>query len=132
MVKVIAGFVFQFNHRLFSLLGTEGLTQTGVVLVDVGLLSGFFLSSLAAVDPIRTVETPPGRVVLYLDSVSSFSAKSCPNRYLVSSMVNSIKSSAIFITVSLSRIVSGRFVENTVNSIAKMQAACMCDPCSSP
>ncbi|CAL8299406.1 unnamed protein product [Boreogadus saida] len=51
-------------------LGTDGITQTGTVLVDVGLLSGFLPLGLAAVDPIRKVETPPGRAVLYLDSLT--------------------------------------------------------------
>ncbi|XP_030212977.1 CD109 antigen-like [Gadus morhua] len=51
-------------------LGTDGITQTGMVLVDVGLLSGFLPLGLAAVDPIRKVETPPGRAVLYLDSLT--------------------------------------------------------------
>jgi hypothetical protein len=99
MVKSITGLVFQFNRRLFSVLGTDGITQTGMVLVDVGLLSGFLPLGLAAVDPIRKVETPPGRAVLYLDSVSSFQPKSIPKRHLVSSMMNSINSSAIFIIV---------------------------------
>ncbi|XP_059907984.1 CD109 antigen-like [Gadus macrocephalus] len=51
-------------------LGTDGITQTGMVLLDVGLLSGFLPLGLAAVEPIWKVETPPGRAVLYLYSLT--------------------------------------------------------------
>ncbi|KAK0139942.1 CD109 antigen [Merluccius polli] len=64
------------DHMLLSictgLLGIDGVSQTGMVIVDVGLLSGFIIVPEAAspVDPIRQVETPPGRVILYLDSLT--------------------------------------------------------------
>uniref|UniRef100_A0A3Q3XBM7 CD109 molecule n=1 Tax=Mola mola TaxID=94237 RepID=A0A3Q3XBM7_MOLML len=49
-----------------------GLNATGMAIMEVGLLSGFSLRP-GAVQPrevIKKVETPPGKVVLYLDSVS--------------------------------------------------------------
>ncbi|CAL8271807.1 unnamed protein product [Merluccius merluccius] len=64
------------DHMLLSictgLLGIDGVSQTGMVIVDVGLLSGFIIvpEAAAPVDPIRQVETPPGRVILYLDSLT--------------------------------------------------------------
>lgn len=48
------------------------IPRTGLVLMEVGLLSGFILSDegIATNDLIRRVETAPGKVILYLDSVS--------------------------------------------------------------
>lgn len=48
------------------------IPRTGMVILDVGMLSGLSLSPGAAVptDPIRKVERLPDKVILYLDSVS--------------------------------------------------------------
>ncbi|XP_072559074.1 CD109 antigen [Paramormyrops kingsleyae] len=55
-----------------SLLESQKVPRTGLVLMEVGLLSGFTLSDegIATNDLIRKVETPPGKVILYLDSVT--------------------------------------------------------------
>ncbi|CAL8285857.1 unnamed protein product [Lota lota] len=64
------------DHMVLSictgLLRMDGVNQTGMVIVDMGLLSGFILvpEAAAPVDPIRKVETAPGRVILYLDSLT--------------------------------------------------------------
>lgn len=54
----------------------NGVTETGMAMLEVGLLSGFILAPDAAAPagPIMKVELAPGRVSLYLDSVSSLSA----------------------------------------------------------
>lgn len=48
------------------------VSHTGMVILDVGMLSGFSLSPGAAAltDLIRKVEILPEKVILYLDSVS--------------------------------------------------------------
>ncbi|XP_036406063.1 CD109 antigen [Megalops cyprinoides] len=50
-----------------------GIPQTGMALMEVGLLSGFSLAEggIPTGDLIRRVETPPGKVILYLDSVTT-------------------------------------------------------------
>ncbi|XP_056151328.1 CD109 antigen-like [Lampris incognitus] len=64
------------NHMLLSictrLLDNQGLSQTGMAMLDVGMLSGFVLAPEAApMDLIRKVEASPGKVSLYLDSVTT-------------------------------------------------------------
>nr|XP_029136242.1 CD109 antigen [Labrus bergylta] len=48
------------------------ISQTGMLIMDVGMLSGFTLSpgAAASTDIIRKVETLPDRVILYLDSLT--------------------------------------------------------------
>lgn len=48
------------------------IPYTGMVILDVGMLSGFSLSpgAVAQIDLIRKVEILPEKVSLYLDSVS--------------------------------------------------------------
>ncbi|KAM4625907.1 CD109 antigen-like [Polymixia lowei] len=55
------------------LLENQGISQTGMVMIDVGILSGFTLAPEAAVPVgiIRKVETSPGRASLYLDSLTT-------------------------------------------------------------
>ncbi|KAM8917570.1 CD109 antigen [Spinachia spinachia] len=70
----------ELNHMLLSictaLKGNQVVPNTGMVIVDVGMLSGFRLSAgAAASDLIRKVEILPEKVSLYLDSVS---VSSCP------------------------------------------------------
>ncbi|XP_028809377.1 CD109 antigen isoform X2 [Denticeps clupeoides] len=50
-----------------------GLNQTGMAIMEVGLLSGFSLlqDTIKTDDLIRKVETAPGKVIFYLDSVST-------------------------------------------------------------
>uniref|UniRef100_A0A3Q1H1P5 Uncharacterized protein n=1 Tax=Anabas testudineus TaxID=64144 RepID=A0A3Q1H1P5_ANATE len=49
-----------------------GLTATGMTIMEVGLLSGFSLSpdGIKTDNVVKKVETQPGKVILYLDSVS--------------------------------------------------------------
>uniref|UniRef100_A0A3Q4GPP8 CD109 molecule n=1 Tax=Neolamprologus brichardi TaxID=32507 RepID=A0A3Q4GPP8_NEOBR len=49
-----------------------GLNATGMAIMEVGLLSGFSLSpvGIETNDVVKKVETQPGKVILYLDSVS--------------------------------------------------------------
>ncbi|XP_048841043.1 CD109 antigen isoform X2 [Brienomyrus brachyistius] len=56
-----------------SLLESQKIPRTDMVLMEVGLLSGFTLSDegIATNDLIRRVETQPGKVILYLDSVTT-------------------------------------------------------------
>ncbi|KAM9551472.1 CD109 antigen isoform 1-T1 [Salvelinus alpinus] len=56
-----------------SLLEGQGINQTGMAILDVGLLSGFILAQdgIETNDVVRRVETPPGKVILYLDSVTT-------------------------------------------------------------
>ncbi len=51
----------------------QDLKQTGMAILDVGLLTGFSLAQngVELNDLVRRVETPSGRVTLYLDTVSS-------------------------------------------------------------
>ncbi|XP_054470350.1 CD109 antigen-like [Anoplopoma fimbria] len=64
------------NHMLLSictgLKDNQVISQTGMVLLDVGMLSGFRLSPEAATqtDLIRNVEIFPEKVSLYLDSLN--------------------------------------------------------------
>lgn len=60
------------NFVLSRLKDRQLIPHTGMVILDVGLLSGFTLSPEAAVQSavIRKVETAPEKVILYLDSVS--------------------------------------------------------------
>lgn len=60
-----------FSH-LCSLVKGLSLNATGMALMEVGLLSGFVLSpdGIPANDIVKKVETLPGKVIVYLDSVS--------------------------------------------------------------
>ncbi|XP_071394440.1 CD109 antigen-like, partial [Centroberyx affinis] len=64
------------NHMLLSictrLKENQVISQTGMVMVDVGMLSGFTLAPRATAPGvlIRKVETSPGKVSLYLDSLT--------------------------------------------------------------
>lgn len=60
-----------FCVGLCSLSEGLGLTATGMAIMEVGLLSGFSLSpdSIETDDVVKKVETQPGKVILYLDSV---------------------------------------------------------------
>ncbi|KAK7151233.1 hypothetical protein R3I93_012237 [Phoxinus phoxinus] len=61
-------------HICFSLREGLGLSQTGMAILDVGLLTGFSLAQdgVQIDDIVRRVETPAGRVILYLDTVTIF------------------------------------------------------------
>lgn len=52
-----------------------GLNATGMALLEVGLLSGFVLppDGIQIDDLVRKVETKAGKVIVYLDSVRSWS-----------------------------------------------------------
>ncbi|KAK5879644.1 hypothetical protein CesoFtcFv8_022741 [Champsocephalus esox] len=56
-----------------SLSESLGVNSTGMVLLEVGLLSGFALkqNGLQTDDLIKKVETQPGKVILYLDSMTA-------------------------------------------------------------
>lgn len=56
-----------------------GLSATGMAIVEVGLLSGFSLSpvGIETNDVVKKVETQPGKVILYLDSVSGSQTLMC-------------------------------------------------------
>ncbi|XP_034059074.1 LOW QUALITY PROTEIN: CD109 antigen-like [Gymnodraco acuticeps] len=56
-----------------SLSESLGVNSTGMVLLEVGLLSGFALkqNGLQTDDLIKSVETQPGKVILYLDSMTA-------------------------------------------------------------
>ncbi|KAI4790645.1 hypothetical protein KUCAC02_034495 [Chaenocephalus aceratus] len=56
-----------------SLSESLGVDSTGMVLLEVGLLSGFALkqNGLQTDDLIKNVETQPGKVILYLDSMTA-------------------------------------------------------------
>ncbi|KAM7403885.1 hypothetical protein PAMA_004352 [Pampus argenteus] len=64
------------NHMLLSictrLKNNQVISQTGMVILDVGMLSGFSLSpgAVAQTDFIRKVEILPEKVSLYLDSLN--------------------------------------------------------------
>ncbi|KAM7376533.1 hypothetical protein PAMP_006260 [Pampus punctatissimus] len=64
------------NHMLLSictrLKNNQVISQTGMVILDVGMLSGFSLSpgDVAQTDFIRKVEIQPEKVSLYLDSLN--------------------------------------------------------------
>ncbi|XP_043074809.1 CD109 antigen isoform X2 [Puntigrus tetrazona] len=57
----------------FRLREDQGLKQTGMAILDVGLLTGFSLShnGVQLNDIVRRVETASGRVTLYLDTVTT-------------------------------------------------------------
>lgn len=57
---------------LSRLKDNQVIPHTGMVILDVGILSGFSLSpgAVAQRDPIRKVEILPDKVNLYLQSVS--------------------------------------------------------------
>lgn len=59
-------------YIFLRLLEDHGLNQTGMAILEVGLLTGFSLaqSGVPINSLVRRVETSPGKVVLYLDSVS--------------------------------------------------------------
>ncbi|KAF5892202.1 antigen like protein, partial [Clarias magur] len=64
-----------YNVKLgicFRLCEDQVINQTGMAILDVGLLTGFSLaqSSVPINDLVRKVETYPGKVILYLDSVT--------------------------------------------------------------
>ncbi|KAM7368320.1 hypothetical protein PAMP_014548 [Pampus punctatissimus] len=56
-----------------SLSEQVGLNATGMAIMEVGLLSGFSLSPNAVEidEVVKKVETEPGKVILYLDSVTT-------------------------------------------------------------
>ncbi|XP_026197655.1 CD109 antigen [Anabas testudineus] len=56
-----------------SLSEDLGLTATGMTIMEVGLLSGFSLSpdGIKTDNVVKKVETQPGKVILYLDSVTT-------------------------------------------------------------
>ncbi|XP_009293270.1 CD109 antigen isoform X2 [Danio rerio] len=60
-------------YTCFRLRGGQGLNQTGMAILDVGLLTGFSLAQdgVQIDDTVRRVETPSGRVILYLDKVTT-------------------------------------------------------------
>ncbi|XP_041951100.1 CD109 antigen isoform X1 [Alosa sapidissima] len=65
----------KYVHLLIcvSLYEGLGLNRTGMAILEVGLLSGFVLAqdSLQTDHLVRKVETQPGKVILYLDSIST-------------------------------------------------------------
>ncbi|KAA0708243.1 TGF-beta-1-binding protein [Triplophysa tibetana] len=65
---------FHININIcFSLRPGQGLNQTGMAILDVGLLTGFSLNqdTIQTDDVVRRIETPPGRVILYLSEVNT-------------------------------------------------------------
>ncbi|KAK2883840.1 hypothetical protein Q8A67_017477 [Cirrhinus molitorella] len=60
-------------HICFRLKADQSLKQTGMAILDVGLLTGFSLAQngVELSDIVRRVETPSGRVILYLDTVTT-------------------------------------------------------------
>ncbi|KAK3542434.1 hypothetical protein QTP86_025904 [Hemibagrus guttatus] len=60
----------------FRLCDNQELNQTGMAILDVGLLTGFSLaqSGVPVNELVRRVETSPGKVILYLDSVTKAEA----------------------------------------------------------
>ncbi|XP_040925580.1 CD109 antigen isoform X2 [Betta splendens] len=57
----------------YSLSEAVGLSATGMAVLEVGLQSGFSLapSGVRAGGGVKRVEAPPGRVIVYLDSVTT-------------------------------------------------------------
>uniref|UniRef100_A0A673HZJ8 CD109 molecule n=1 Tax=Sinocyclocheilus rhinocerous TaxID=307959 RepID=A0A673HZJ8_9TELE len=78
MSKYFLGSLWIFDGITFDqksvlrLRENQGLRQTGMAILDVGLLSGFSLAQngVQLNDIVRRVETPSGRVILYLDTVT--------------------------------------------------------------
>ncbi|KAI3364614.1 hypothetical protein L3Q82_011402, partial [Scortum barcoo] len=62
-----------YLHICSSLSEGLGLTATGMAIMEVGLLSGFSLlpDGIQTDGVIKKVETQPGKVILYLDSVTT-------------------------------------------------------------
>ncbi|XP_072543122.1 CD109 antigen [Salminus brasiliensis] len=60
----------------FRLSENQELSQTGMAILEVGLLTGFSLAQngIPLNSLVRKVETPPGKVILYLDSVTKTEA----------------------------------------------------------
>uniref|UniRef100_W5NJS4 CD109 molecule n=1 Tax=Lepisosteus oculatus TaxID=7918 RepID=W5NJS4_LEPOC len=60
-------------HICTRLLENQNVSQTGMAIMEVGFLSGFALdeSGIATTEVIKKVETSPGKVNLYLDSVTA-------------------------------------------------------------
>ncbi|XP_033873036.3 CD109 antigen-like [Acipenser ruthenus] len=60
-------------HICTRLLENQNMSQSGMVLMEVGLLSGFILveDGIATNEMIKKVETGSGKVFLYLDSLST-------------------------------------------------------------
>uniref|UniRef100_A0A3B3DWJ9 CD109 molecule n=1 Tax=Oryzias melastigma TaxID=30732 RepID=A0A3B3DWJ9_ORYME len=56
-----------------SLSAAVGLNATGMAIIEVGLLSGFTLQEpgVSLNDVVKKVEVQPGKVILYLDSVTT-------------------------------------------------------------
>uniref|UniRef100_A0A3Q1G7R8 CD109 molecule n=1 Tax=Acanthochromis polyacanthus TaxID=80966 RepID=A0A3Q1G7R8_9TELE len=74
-VTIVASFhINQENYLLYQshLSHDLGLNMTGMAVMEVGLLSGFGLTpdGIQTDQVIKKVETQPGKVILYLDSVS--------------------------------------------------------------
>uniref|UniRef100_A0A672IIA8 CD109 molecule n=1 Tax=Salarias fasciatus TaxID=181472 RepID=A0A672IIA8_SALFA len=61
------------SHMILSICTNEAIPRTGMVIMDVCMLSGFALSpgAAASAELIRKVEIKPDKISLYLDSVSS-------------------------------------------------------------
>ncbi|KTG44115.1 hypothetical protein cypCar_00028359, partial [Cyprinus carpio] len=73
-VDVMDNEEFNVNlHICFRLREVQGLKQTGMAILDVGLLTGFSLAQngVQLNYIVRRVETPSGRVTLYLDTVTT-------------------------------------------------------------
>ncbi|KAK2826253.1 hypothetical protein Q5P01_020467 [Channa striata] len=54
-----------------SLKESKGIPYTGMVILDVGMLSGFSPGAAAPTDLIRKMEILPDKVILYLDSLKN-------------------------------------------------------------
>lgn len=69
MFKYISKTIFSI---IFRLCENQDLNQTGMAILDIGLLTGFSLAQrgIPINELVRRVETSPGNVILYLDSVS--------------------------------------------------------------
>ncbi|XP_051954493.1 CD109 antigen [Xyrauchen texanus] len=73
-VDVLDNDTFRVNlYICFSLKEDQGLYQTGMAILDVGLLTGFGLAqdAIHTDDVVRRIETPLGRVILYLNTVTT-------------------------------------------------------------
>uniref|UniRef100_A0A665UQP2 CD109 molecule n=1 Tax=Echeneis naucrates TaxID=173247 RepID=A0A665UQP2_ECHNA len=64
----------EMNSAHLHICKDLGLNATGMAIMEVGLLSGFSLApdAIQTNEVVKKVETPPGKVVLYLDSVGEF------------------------------------------------------------
>lgn len=71
-VKQGTQIIWHLAFILSRLKNNQEISKTGMVILEVGMLSGFSLSpgSAAPTNLIRKVEILPGKVSLYLDSVS--------------------------------------------------------------